>query len=240
MWTSTELAFEHRQYDGRVWWVVEAQHRISTNRLVANGAEQELLEILAEEVKPRLPESAGHLDFLLSAPFRYGHRQESRFRMADELPGIFYAAESEATAIAEAAYWRLRFFSRSPSFTPPSTTIEHTSFHVRVSSSHALDLTAEPFIANEQNWTSPVDYAACQELASAAREANTGLIRTISARDPQRRCNVVILDPAVFAERSPRVRHTWHFRYQAGQLIALAAFPSHDRFEFTPGSFGLG
>jgi hypothetical protein len=79
MSTSTELASKHRRYRGTVWRLVEAQHRISTNRLARNLAEQQVLEVLAEEVKPPLPPSARHLDYLLASPFRYGHRQEAGF-----------------------------------------------------------------------------------------------------------------------------------------------------------------
>jgi hypothetical protein len=92
-----------------------------------------------------VPEAARHLHFLLATPFRYGHRSASRFRRANERPGIFYAAEAEVTAIAETAYWSLRFFSRSPGFVPPTTTVEYTSFHVRVATDRALDLTQSPF-----------------------------------------------------------------------------------------------
>lgn len=239
MWTSTALASEHRQYAGVVWRVVEAQHRISTNRLATDSDTQAVLEQLADEVKPTLPASALHLDFLLAAPFRYGHKQASRFRRAHERPGIFYSAETEATAIAEAAYWRLRFYSRSPGFAPPSTTVEHTSYYVKVACDRALDLTVQPFAAQAANWTDPVDYSACQKLASIAREAQTDLIRTISVRDPERGCNVVILEPSAFAERSPHIKQTWHFRYQSGRLLALSAFPSSEHFEFTPEGFGL-
>jgi hypothetical protein len=239
MWTSTALASEHRHYAGVVWRVVEAQHRISTNRLATDHVTQAVLEELADEVKPPLPESAQHLDFLLAAPFRYGHKQASRFRQAHERPGIFYSAETEATAIAEAAYWRLRFYSRSPGFAPPTTTVEHTSFYVKVACDRALDLTAPPFAAQEASWTDPVDYSACQELASAAREVQTDLIRTIAVRDPGRGCNVVIMEPSAFAEWAPHIKQTWHFRYQSGQLLALSAFPSSEHFEFTPEGFGL-
>ena len=239
MWTSTALASEHRRYAGKVWRVVEAQHRISTNRLAASQQEQELLEDLVEEIKPRLPAAARHLDFLLAAPFRYGHKHASRFRRADERPGIFYAAETEATAIAEAAYWRLRFFSRSPGFAPPGTTSEHTSFRASVATDRALDLTRAPFDQKAQSWTDPDDYTACQDLAAAAREASTQVIRTRSARDPAGGCNVVVLDPAAFAKRSPTPGQTWHFRFQEGKLLALAAWPSTTRLAFTAAGFGL-
>ena len=104
MWTSTALASEHRPYEGRAWRVVEAQHRISTSRLAADPDAQTMLEELAEEVKPRMPATTAGLDYLLASPFRYGHRQATRFRRADERPGIFYASETESTAIAETAY----------------------------------------------------------------------------------------------------------------------------------------
>ena len=120
MWTPSALASEFQAYDERVWRVVEAQHRISTNRLAPSLEDQRILEELADAVKPELPREARHLHYLLASPFRYGHRSASRFRRANERPGIFYSSEHEETAIAETAYWRLRFLSRSPGLTPPS------------------------------------------------------------------------------------------------------------------------
>ena len=239
MWTSTELASEHRRYAGVVWRLVEAQHRISTNRLAADPAAQAELELLAEAAKPDLPPGARHLDYLLASPFRYGHRQESRFRRAHERPGIFYASEAEAAAIAEAAYWRLRFFARSPGFEPPRTTSEHSSFSVKVASDRAIDLTSPPFSREAAAWQASRDYSACQDLAARAREARTALIRTISVRDPAQRCNVAILDPGAFAEHTPRSGRTWHLRFEDGRLTVLAAFPSPDQFVFKADAFGL-
>lgn len=239
MWTSTALASEHRRYAGEVWRVVEAQHRISTNRLAASAEEQSLLEDLVEAIKPRLPEAARHLDYLLAAPFRYGHNQASRFRKANERPGIFYSSESETTAIAEAAYWKLRFFSRSSGFEPPNTTSEHTSFRASVATEHTIDLTLAPFDQRASDWIDPMDYNACQELAATAREARTEIIRTRSARDPMGGCNIIVLEPVAFSRRSPKLGKTWHFRFQEGRLLALAALPSRERFEFTADAFGL-
>lgn len=237
MWTSTGLASEHQPYSGRVWRVVEAQHRISTNRLATNLNDQHTLENLAEEVKPQIPDSAKHLHFLLKSPFRYGHSQASRFRRAGDKPGILYASEKESTAIAETAYWRLRFFSRSPGFTPPSTTTEYTSFTVKLDVSRGIDLTVPPFKASADLWNDPTDYRACQELAQAAREAGTQSIRTVSVRDPAHGCNIVVLDPTSFSESFPRTGNTWHMRFEAGRLLVLRAFPSNEQFVFSNATF---
>ena len=239
MWTPTALASEVRAYKGEVWRVVEAQHRISTNRLTASLADQARLEALAEAAKPDLPKAAQGLHYLLASPFRYGHRTPSRFRKADVRPGIFYASEAEATAISETAYWRLRFFLRSPGFEPSSATSEHSSFTIGVRTDRAIDLTRVPFDADAALWTDGEDYSACQDLAEAARAASINLIRTLSARDTQVRCNVVILDPSVFGAREPRPQRTWHLRYEDGRLTAFAAFPADDQLVFTAAEFGL-
>lgn len=239
MWTPTALASELREWRGEGWRVVEAQHRISTNRLADSAEDQHRLELLADAVKPEIPAEARGLHYLLASPFRYGHRSESRFRRADERPGVFYAAETEATAIAETAYWRLRFFARSPGFVPPATTSEHTSFTVAIATAHMIDLTVPPFDRDAADWMNPTDYAPCQDLATAAREARVELIRTQSARDPAAGCNLVVLAPAAFASPAPVIRRTWHLRFEGGRLSALAAFPGEERFLFTASQFGL-
>lgn len=240
MWTPTALASEFRPYAHDVWRVVEAQHRISTNRLTSNLADQARLEELAEEAKPDLPKAARGKHYLIASPFRYGHTVASRFRKADERPGIFYASEHEATAIAETAYWRLRFFSRSPGFVPPSTTSEHLSFKVRVKAKRALDLTRPPFSTDAAKWINPIDYTACQDLARGARLADAQLIRSTSARDPEARANVAIFDPATITSEAPAYAQTWHFRFEQGRLSALAAFPGDDQYNFDAVGFGLG
>lgn len=239
MWTPTALASEFRLYAHDVWRVVEAQHRISTNRLAADLADQARLEELAEEAKPDLPKAARGKHYLIASPFRYGHTVASRFRKADERPGIFYASEHEATAIAETAYWRLRFFSRSPGFVPPSTTSEHLSFKVKVKAKRALDLTRPPFVADAAKWNDPLDYMACQNFAGAARAAEAQLIRSTSVRDPAARANVAILDSATITSEVPTYGKTWHFRFEQGRLSALAAFPGDDQYSFDAAGFGL-
>ncbi|MBC7986166.1 MAG: RES family NAD+ phosphorylase [Sphingomonadaceae bacterium] len=239
MWTPIALASELRRYRGRVWRVVEAQHRISTNRLAADLDEQRRLEELAETAKPDLPSAAGGLHYLLASPFRYGHGVASRFRKSDERPGVFYASEAETTTIAEIAYWRLRFFSRTPGFAPPATTSEHSSFSVEVRAARALDLTRPPFTRDAAKWKNPADYSACQALATEARRANAQLIRSRSVRDPGKGLNIALFDPAAFASAEPVMGRTWHLRHERGRLVALAAFPASDTLAFTAQGFGL-
>src|SRR5579875_3590750 len=121
MWTPSALPSELRAYAGRLWRIVEAQHRISTNRLVASLGDQARLEELVDAVKPSLPPAAEGLPYLLATPFRYGYRVGSRFRAPSVRPGILYASEKEDTALAETAYRRLLFFSRSPGAPRPRT-----------------------------------------------------------------------------------------------------------------------
>jgi hypothetical protein len=225
-------------YRAVVHRIVEAQHRISTNRLAATASDQEVLERLVEEVKPAMPKSAAGLHFLLGTPFRYGYARPSRFRRAGERPGIFYAAETARTAIAETAYWRLRFFAGAPGALLPASVAEHSGFSVPVRVSRAIDLTKKPFGAFAHLWTAD-DYEACQRLAARSRAIGAQLIRYRSARDPDRGANVALLDPAGFAETSPKIDQTWHFKFESRRLIVMAAFPASETFSFTFEQFGL-
>lgn len=238
MWTPTALASEFRSYRRTVWRVVEAQHRISTNRLTANLADQKRLEELADAAKPDLPKSARGLHYLLASPFRYGHTVASRFRRAGERPGIFYASEAESTAITETAYWRLKFYSRSPGFVPGNRTSEHLSFSVPVSLTRLIDTTRPPLDAEAEQWLDTDDYSDCQDLAASAREANGQGIRARSARDPDG-INLALLDPAGFAKSEPDHGRNWHLRHEGNRLTAIAAFPYDEVMAFTPEQFGL-
>ena len=75
-----------------------------------------MLERLIDRTKPPVPPECRHLDFLLSTPFRYGavYPTGSRFRRAGMTEGVFYAAETSVTAVAEMTFYRLLFFAESP------------------------------------------------------------------------------------------------------------------------------
>ncbi len=196
MSTPSALASEIRPYNGEVIRIVEAQHLISTNRLATNAADQALLEALAEDVKPPLPETARHLPWLLASPFRYGLGRPSRFRAPDVLPGIFYASEEIETAVAETAYWRLMAFSRSPGFQLPNTPTPMSAFSVTVNAKAALDLTSGELGRDHDRWAHPTDYSATQQIAATARLAGVEVIRAPSARRFDG-INLAVLQPSV-------------------------------------------
>lgn len=226
-------------YDGTVFRLVEAQHRISTSRLTDSLAEEERLEMLIEQAKPALPEAARGLHYLLATPFRYGHRSPSRFRKAGERPGIFYGSESTGTCIAEMAYWRLKFFAAAPGARLPATTTEYLMFRIGVAAERAIDLMSPPFVEQRAAWTDKYSYDACQRFADLARGISAQLIRYESARDEDRGVNIALFDPACFTAPVPTSEGTWHFRFQNRRLSVLGASPSHERHEFDFGQFGL-
>lgn len=228
-----------REYKSRLFRIVEAQHSISTDRLVDDAAEEEVLERLIEATKPTMPSEARGLHYLLATPFRYGYSKETRFRRVNQRPGIFYASETEKTAVAEIAYWRMRFAAGSPGMKLSKMTSEHFAFSVPVAVERALDLTCSPLDAGRNYWTRSADYGPCQRLATHARALGAQLIRYESVRDPERGLNAALFDPAGFQKPVPTSEQTWHLRFTGTKLTAFAALPSRERFDFTFEQFGL-
>ncbi|HJT98466.1 MAG TPA: RES family NAD+ phosphorylase, partial [Rhodanobacteraceae bacterium] len=175
-----------RHLSAKPWRIVEAQHRVPTMRLVDTLEEQTTLEDLLESSKPPLPPDAAKLHYLLATPFRYPAPPPSgsRFRGIGD-PGVWYGADVVETALAEVAYWRLRFLADSPA-TPDLTPVPHTAFRASVAGS-AIVLQQPPFERSRRQWEDPASYEATQALARTAREAAIALIRYRSVRDPEHR-----------------------------------------------------
>src|SRR5437762_10637003 len=129
-WTPAALSSERRRLAGQCWRLVEAQHRVSTMKLVDTLAEQSALESLVDASKPPVPPDCRRLHYLLSTPFRYGapYPAGSRFRRAGLTPGVFYASQTAPTAVAEMAFHRLLFFADSPHTPWPVNATEYTAF----------------------------------------------------------------------------------------------------------------
>jgi hypothetical protein len=227
IWTAAALLSELRSHTGRCWRLVEAQHWVSTLKLVDTLAEQALLEELVEASKPTMPVECRPLDYLLATPFRYGaeYPHGSRFRRAGKTLGVYYAAEHVETAVAEMAFYRLLFFAESPQTAWPANAADYTAFAADIATHALLDLTREPLSRDRQAWIDPLDYTACQGLADQARAAGAQAIRTESARDPQGRANLALLTCHVFARPEPVERQSWRIRLSARGVQALCDFP---------------
>lgn len=226
-WTHVALSSEFLPFEGECWRLVEAQHRVSTLKLTDTLDEQVLLENLIEATKPERPPETRRLDYLLATPFRYDavYPTGSRFRRAGRTPGVFYAAETPATGLAEIAFHRLLFFAESPSTPWPADSSDFTAFAVAVTIRRQLDLTREPLSRDSALWRHPTDYGPCQALADAARAAGAQSLRYASVRDPGGGRNLAVLDPDVFAKPAPVGQQTWRVRFSASGVQARCDFP---------------
>jgi hypothetical protein len=200
---------------------------VSTLKLVDTLDEQLLLEQLLDASKPPVPPECRELHYLLATPFRYGapYPHGSRFRRPGLTPGVFYASQTVATALAEMAFHRLRFFADSPQTPWPVNPGEQTAFAVRFRTSRALDLTRPPLDRDAARWTHATDYTACQDLADAARAAGVQVVRYRSVRDPDRGMNVALLTCNAFRSREPIERQTWRLHLGPAGAMAICDAP---------------
>jgi RES domain len=236
-WTRGALSSERRRLSGPCWRIVEAQHHVSTMKLVDTLEEQRLLEELIETTKPPVPPECRKLHYLLATPFRYGapYPSGSRFRRTGLTPGVFYGSAKVTTAVAEMAFHRLLFFADSPATPWPSNAGEYTAFSVTYRTAAGLDLTAPPLDADGALWTHCTDYAACHDLTDQARAADVEVLKYASARQPGG-INLALLTCRAFASREPLARQTWRVHLGIHGVRAMCDFPE-GRLEFDRSAF---
>jgi hypothetical protein len=217
---------------------VEAQHLVSTLKVVDSLPEQALLEEELEGTKPPVPPECRHLHYLLATPFRYGsvYPAGSRFRRPGRTSGVFYASENPQTSVAELAFHRLLFFAASPETKIPSNASEFTMFSVAFRTARGLDLTVLPLSRDRAAWTHPTEYGPCQALADTARQSDMEAIRYESARDPDRGGNIALLTCRAFGAKAPQSRQTWRLRISPLGVQALCEFPEL-KLEFSRDAF---
>ncbi|WP_372841857.1 RES family NAD+ phosphorylase [Phaeovulum sp.] len=224
--TPDALRSEVRPFAGPAWRFVEAQHRVSTLKLVDGLAEQAMLEHILEETKPPLPKDCQHLNYLLATPFRYRpYPQGSRFRRAGLTPGVWYGAERPEAAAAEMVFYRFLFYAESPGTPFPDDAAEYTAICAMLAAPASLDLTSGALAANRAQWMHLTDYAPCQTLAESAREIGVEVIRYASVRDPARGANLAVLSCRAFAAPEPTQRQTWRIRIGRSGAQALCEQP---------------
>jgi hypothetical protein len=208
------------------WRGVEAQHMVSTMRLVDTLDEQAELERLLETSKPALPDAAAGKHYLLSTPFRYRPVHASRFRKAGTL-GLWYGADGLHTACAEVAYWRWRFLMDSAGLVQQALHTQHTFFEAQVNGP-CIDLTARPWSKARSAWTHGHDYSATQAVASAARGAGVQWIRYASVRQPKGHC-AAVMDVRALNIQPPLQQQTWHCKSTRSVVLMVHG---DDRFSW--------
>jgi hypothetical protein len=224
-WIAEELLSNSRRRAGLCWRAVEAQHIVSTTKLVDNSDEQDRLELLLEESKPPYLQECAGLHYLLFTPFRYRPHTGSRFRRAKQIEGVFYASEHPHTTLAEKAYHGILFYADSPDTPLADNPVQHTVFSVKYRAGKAIDLTEPPLSADKKLWEHPSDYTACQLLADEARKANIQLIKSNSVRCPNKGKNISILSCSAFESNSPEQTQTWHIAVHREEVITVRDFP---------------
>ncbi len=205
-WTPRAVASEGVRLRRRLWRAVEAQHIVSTLRLVAGAQEQLVLERILESSKPAIPADAGALHYLLYTPFRYPAPVGSRFRSPLDA-GVWYGALEVRTACAELGYWRWRFLTDSEgleSLGPAPQTVFRAGIDTK-----GIDLTRAPFDRDRTLWCDRNDYQATQALAVVARGAELGALCYESVRDPEHGTAVAVLRAQAFKPKRPLAQETW-------------------------------
>ncbi len=192
------------------WRAVDAEAVVSTRKLVDSIQEQEVLEQLIDgsESSSR-PVAAGRgLHPLLLSPFRQPPLPHgSRFGRHHE-QSLWDGSESERTAFAEVAYYRLLFLAGTAADLPP-VLVELSSFRVPIHTERGVDLTLAPFDAWNEALTSRADYSATQVLGSDMRRDGVEAFRYLSARDVEGGSNCGLFTPRAFAAKRPGQFRSW-------------------------------
>ena len=223
IWTRCAGDSELRPLRLSPWRVVEAQHQVSTRKLVDSAEEQALLEELIDGVKPP-DRTGGKLHYLLFTPFRYPPLPHgSRFGGRRER-GIWYGSLEQRAAFAEVAYYRMLFLEGSSAELGTLETAL-TAFTASVRTARGIDLTAPPFDAHRRAIASPTSYSASQALGAAMRGAGVETFKYPSARDVGGGINVGVFAPSAFGAAKPKSFETWY------------CFASRERVEVVPGGY---
>jgi hypothetical protein len=209
IWTQCEGPSRVSPLALTAWRVVEAQHQVSTRRLVDTLEEQAILEQIVDEVKPSPPSGDGFkgLHYLLSTPFRHPPlRHGSHFGSAAER-SLWYGAGKVETSLAEKAYYQLLFVEGTKADLR-NLSCDWSAFSADIATARGIDLTSGAFDGFRSVLASPTSYAATQPLGSAMRAAGVVAIVFASARCPQKGNAVGLFEPA-FANPDPGELQTW-------------------------------
>ena len=219
------------------WRAVEAQHQVSTRKLVDSVEEQVLLEELIDRAKPprhhrgRAALPALHAIPISAASPRLALRHAARAR------NLVRIARSRRTAFAEVAYYRLLFLEGTTADLGVVTT-QLTAFTATCARSAVWISLSPPFDVHRRAIASRTCYASTQALGAAMRDAGVELFRYPSARDAEGGVNVAAFTPAVFGAAEPHAFETWHCMATRERVeLTKRDYFRRDAFAFERASF---
>ena len=204
------------------WRIVEAQHILSTRKLVDSAAEQEILEELIESVKPKFfgKDFIG-LHPLLYTPFRYPPlKYGSRFGNHSER-SLWYGSLQLSGALTEKAFYQFVFLKGSKAnFGLVETVL--TAFSAPIKTTQGVNLTQPPFNRHQKKISDPNSYQISQLLGTAMRQAKVEAFCYKSARDAES-IHIALFAPKAFLHKTPH----------AGSFQTWKCISSHESVEFT-------
>ncbi len=194
IWAESEGMRFRKCLDVQPWRMVEAQHISSSRDLVDSREEHELLEELLENTKPQI---INNKHYLIFTPFRYPPlKYGSRFGNSYE-PSLWYGSIDLQTALAEVAFYRLKFFADT-SADLEYIEIPMTAFKAHIKTKNGIDLTNLPFKKYHDKISNKLSYDYSQPLGTEMREANVDAFIFTSARDKNLGNNVAAFTSDVF------------------------------------------
>jgi hypothetical protein len=213
IWQQCNGSKHIKPFNDSAWRIVEAQHIISTRKLVDSLEEQEILEELIETSKPPVKEETSTLHYLLYTAFRYPPlKHGSRFGTKFE-PSCWYGSLELDAALAETAFYRFHSLRASKADFGNVIT-NHTAFAALIKTTKGIDLTQSPFDNFVADISSPHSYEQSQLLGKAMREDGVEAFCYQSARDPSKRKNIALFTPTAFLNKKPV-----HSSFQSWQCI---------------------
>jgi len=193
-----------------VYRIVENQEQIATRSYVDSAEEQDILEQILEDSKPKVhADTPPGMHYLLKTPFRYPPlRHGSRFGSQFE-PGIFYGGLDKQTTLAEVAYYRFIYWFSPKTPFPNSLVSQHTLFSASFESSDGCDLSHPKFKDFTQQLRSPTHYDFTQKVGSHMRSSGVESFVYFSARGTEHSKCAGLFSPTAFIDLKPTILGTF-------------------------------
>ncbi len=240
LWQSVNGPAHVQPLSLKLYRVVESQEQVATTLITESSEEQQLLEQLLEDNKPKQDKALSRRHYLIKTPFRYPPlRYGSRFGTVWE-PSLFYGSKTVDCALAEVAYYRFRFLydmEDSRALTQHNIQSYHASFYVNTQSEKAIQLHQPPFKHYQSELCSVTSYSMTQPLGQAMRSHGVELFCYQSAR-----CNDGINGAAfhhsVIKSAKPMKLENWQCLTQENRVVFHNPV-SHKSWEFNKIEFML-